>query len=272
ALFLLSGCDHVMTLDLQRNLVHKMIGRFVTDFSKVSTEYKTVRSTVAPVLAEARIAKGGNISALISPEMHGLNKDEWKSLYPGRRFAHLASVSDVQQLHSIVLRDVAQPLMSLPVFIGNYGQSTQFKQPSSIWSSLSKLLSSKSKVFGVGSLIVELPGLGLNNEATEESKSRALSHLIRIVESMAKGAGADAFSNVQVQVPQLPAPAVLQRANDNRAIRLDDKVHRLLAGLENFCHTNPIQEAFSRFIQVSVPSAPHESEFHRLDEVAANVG
>lgn len=273
ALFLLTGCDHVMTLDLQKNLVHKMIGRFVQDFSAVSTEYRTVRSVVVPVLSEAKIAKGGNISAIISPEMHGLSKEEWKSLYPGRRFAHLASVSDVHELHSIVLRDIAQPLLSLPVFIGEYGQVTLFKNASRIWNTLSKAIApANATVFGVGSLIVELPGLGMNKAASEESRSKALSHLIRVVESMARSSRADAYTNVQHQVPELPAPANLTRATDNKPFRLDERVHRLLSGFETFCHRNPVQGFFSRFIQVAVPVAPAEPEPIRMGKAAASVG
>lgn len=272
ALFLLTGCDHVMTLDLQRNLVHKMIGRFVQSFSEPSTEYKTVRSVISPVLSESRFAKGGTISALVSPEMHGLNKDEWKALYPGRRFAHLASVSDVHELHSIVMRDTSVPLMSLPVFIGEYGQSSSADPSSKIWEAISNLIASKdATVFGVGSTIVELPGLGLNKSAAEESNSKALSHLIRIVESMGKSAGVDAYTSVQTQVPELPQPAELHRANDNKPVRLNAKVHRLLNGTDTFCHRNPFREFFARFVQIALPQPGVEHD-REVFEPAISVG
>ncbi|MBX9685518.1 MAG: alpha/beta fold hydrolase [Candidatus Obscuribacterales bacterium] len=273
ALFLLTGCDHVMTLDLQRHLVHKMIGRFVQGFSEINAEYKTVRSIVSPVLEDTRYAKGGNISALISPEMHGLNKEEWKALYPGRRFAHMASVADVKELHSIVLRDCAQPLMSLPVFVGEYGQTTKLKKKSLFGRSLSGILSaSSSKVFGLGSYIPELPGLGLNKASSADSQSKALSHLIRIVESLARSSSADAFANVQNHVPDLPLPAVLHRANDAKPIRLNDDVYRLLAGVEKFSHRSQLRKSFARFIRVAVPKAPKELESLQSSSVAAGVG
>jgi carboxylesterase len=272
ALFLLTGCDHVMTLDLQRNLVHRTIGQFAQKFSEVTTEFKTVRSVISPVLEDAKIAKGGNVSAIISPEMHGLNKEEWKALYPGRRYAHLASVSDVHELHSIVIRDKAQPLMSLPVFVGEYGQVSLFKKSGKIWNAISKfLVSPHATVFGVGSLIVELPGLGLNKSAEIDSQAKALSQLARIVESMAKTAGADAYTNVQHEIPTLPAPAVLERATDNRAVPLDDRVLRLLTGAETFCHRGALQGFFSKFSQVSLPIAPAaEVEQVRMEEAAVS--
>ena len=270
ALFLLTGCDHVMTLDLQRNLVHKMIGRFVQSISEPSNEYRTVRSVVSPVLADAKFAKGGTINAMISPEMHGLNREEWKALYPGRRFAHLASVADVHQLHSIVLRDAAVPLMSLPVFIGEYNQTNSWGENNKFWHSFSKMLTPKNAtVFGVGSTIVELPGLGLNKAAAEESNSRALAQLVRIVESMGKSAGVDAYSNVQTMIPELPQPAVLYRANDNKVLRLNTKVHKLLNGSQTFSHRNLLREYFAKFIQIALPEPSAESEPQMIGAAAS---
>jgi carboxylesterase len=274
ALLMLTGCDHVMTLDLQRQLVHKIIGQFVQSFCQVSSESQTVRSVVATGLAEAKFARGGNINAMISPEMHGLDREEWKALYPGRRYAHLASVSDVNELHSIVLRDRAEPLMSLPVFVGEYGQVSLFKKESRIWNTLARLLvSPKATVFGLGSLIAELPGLGVNSGASEESRAGALSHLICIVESMARTAEADALARVQHTVPALPQPAVLERVDDRQAIRLDERVLKLLSGAERVYHRNTLQGMLARFIEVAVPSAPgQQPEPLRLDEAAASAG
>jgi carboxylesterase len=274
ALFMLTGCDHVMTLDLQRTLVHSMIGLFVQQFSQFNTEFKTVRSVIAPALEGAKIAKGGNISAIISPEMHGLSREEWKAIYPGRRYAHLASVSDVHQLHSIVLRDKAQPVMGLPVFVGDYGQIALFKNSSRIWNLMSRLIvKPNATVFGLGSLIAELPGLGLNSGAAEESRSRALSHLAVIVESMARTAAADAFTNVQHTTPPLPEPAVLERAVDKKPVRLDERILKLLSGTETFCHRKALQGAFARFIQITVPPAPSNTrEQVLLEEAAVSAG
>lgn len=268
ALFMLTGCDHVMTLDLQRHLVHKLVGTFVEEFSTVSTEFKTVRSVVAPVLSKARIAKGGGLSAIISPEMHGLDKDEWKVLYPERRYAHLASVSDVNELHSIVLRDLSVPLMSLPVFIGDYGQDT-LKNGSILSRALSRMVAPNATVFGVGSLIHELPGLGLNKAASEDARARALSHLTTLVDSMAHSAKADAFTNVQHETPELPQPAALTRTADKKPVPLNRNVLRLLNGAETFCHRNKLAAMFARFIRVAVPAPQVEREPQRLENATA---
>lgn len=267
ALFMLTGCDHVMTLDLQRNLVHKLIGEFVQQFSAVNTEFKTVRSVVSPVLSHARISKGGSISAIISPEMHGLNKEEWKLLYPERRYAHLASVSDVNQLHSIVLRDMAQPVMSLPVFIGEYGQDT-LANTSILSRALSKIVAPNATVFGVGSLIHELPGLGLNKSASADAQSKTLFHLSSLVDSMARSARADAFTNVQHQTPQLPQPAQLFRSADKKPVPINNDVVRLLSGSEIFCHRSKLATAFSKFIRVALPMPQPERE-PRLENATA---
>lgn len=274
ALFMLTGCDHVMTLDLQRQLVQKTIASFVQAYSEFSCEFRTVRSVITPVLQEAKIAKGGNISAIVSPEMHGLNKEEWKALYPDRRYAHLASVSDVRELHSIVLRDKAQPLISLPVFVGDYGQVALFEKSSRIGNMLSRaLVSGNAAILGVGSLIAELPGLGLNNSAGDESKSKALSQLIRIVESMGKTSGVDALMNVQHKIPALPEPALLERANDRRPVRLDEQVYKLLSGAHTLCHRHRLRRIFARFVQVELPMQPSR-QLEKLGpkEAAANVG
>jgi carboxylesterase len=262
ALFMLTGCDHVMTLDLQRQLVQKLIGAFAQQYSSVNTEFKTVRSVIAPVLSQAKIAKGGALSAIISPEMHGLDKEEWKVLYPGRRYAHLASVSDVNQLHSLVLRDMAQPLMSLPVFIGDYGQDT-LRNSSIASRTLSRLLAPNA------SLIYELPGLGLNKAAAEDSKAKALSYLSTLVDSMARSAKADAFTNVQHETPSLPQAAELTRSADNKQIHINRDVLRLLSGAETFCHRNKLAAMFSRFIRVAVPAPQAEREMQRLENATA---
>lgn len=253
ALFLISGCDHVMTLDLQRSLVHKTIGRFVEAYSGILQENRSVRSIVAPVLSETKFAKGGSLSALISPEMHGLNKDEWKLLYPTRRFAHLASISDVQQLHSIVLRDQGQVVLSLPVFIGAYQQDLALRRRKGWTGLLRAMLAPDVSVFGVGSLISELPGLGLNKASTNEAQAKSYAQLIRIVDSMARSHKVDAFSNTQQHVPELPEPAAIHRANDKRAIKLCPRVRDLIAGKSDFLHRNFVSDHFSRFIRVAVP-------------------
>ncbi len=282
ALFLLSGCDHVMTLDLQRNLVHKMVGRFVAAFSEPNTESNTVRSVLTPVLKEARFAKGGSLSAMISPEMHGLNRTEWKALYPGRRYAHLASVADVHELHSLVLRDQAEPVMSLPVFIGEYSQNayaaSKFSQggrqagASAVWRQIAGLLTPpEATVLGLGSYIHELPGLGLNQEAGVETQSKSYANMIRIIDSLAKSARVDACTNIQQQIPELPQPAVILRANDKKQVLLNKRVSRLLEGQERFYHRNILREAFARFIQVSLPDMPSagSEEFNFESAVSA---
>lgn len=273
ALFMLTGCDHVMTLDLQRNLVQRIVERFVVTFGKISGEFQTVRSAIAPALSEAKYARGGNINMMISPEMHGLNRDEWNALYPGRHYAHLASLSDVQELHSIVVREQAKPLMSLPVFMGDYGQ-TAVSRSSRIWNMISRLLvSPRATVLGLGSLTSELPGIGLNQDAGEELQSKALTYMALIVDSLVKTSGADAFTNVQHKVPQLPTPAIVERAVDKKPAVLSARVLKLLSGEEKFCHRKTWQDLLSRFIQVAIPDTPApEFEHLRQAPVARQVG
>lgn len=259
ALFLMTGCDHVMTLDLQRQLVHKMIGRFVESYSEKNNQQ--VRSVIAPVLGEAKFAKGGTINAMISPEMHGLTKEEWKALYPDRRFAHLASVSDVHQLHSIVMRDAANPLMSLPVFMGEYGQTMPLAATNTMWRMVSNLMApSNATVFGIGSMVDELPDLGVNSAAGSEAQSKAYSHLIRIIESLGKSGKVDAFSSVLQRTAELPKPAMLYRANDNKQVRLNADVQSLIEGKQVFSHRNIVRNSLTKFIQIAMPVRSNQPE------------
>ena len=122
-------------------------------------------------------------------------------------------------------------------------------------------------------MVAELPGLGVNGDAAVESRSRALSHLTVIVESLVRTCGADALTNVSQAVPALPEPAVLERVDDKRPVRLDERILRLLSGEEKFYHRNTLREFLARFIQVTVPAAPSDpSEHLRLDEAAASAG
>ncbi len=269
-LFLMTGCDHVMTLDLQRQLVHKMIGRFVEAYSEKNNQQ--IRSVLAPVLSEAKFAKGGTINAMVSPEMHGLSKEEWKAVYPSRRFAHLASVSDVHQLHSIVLRDAATPIMSLPVFIGEYGQSMPLAATNSLWRVVSNLMAPQNAtVFGIGSMVDELPDLGINATIGSEAKSKAYSHLIRIIESLGKSGKVDAFSSVLQSSAELPKPAMLLRANDNKALRINEEVQSLLEGKQVFSHRNILRNSLTKFIQIALPAKNSQPE-PMLYEATATAG
>ena len=269
ALFMMNGCDHVMTLDLQRHLVHKMVGKFVDNFSSANPETTSVRSLISPVLNEARFAKGGTVTTTISPEMHGLTKDEWQELYPGKRYAHMAPVSDVDQLHSIVIRDRAQTVLNLPIFIGEYEQSANAPIKPVIASLTRMLLGRNSTVLGVGSLNQEVPGLGINEAAAPEAASYASAALNRILASLAASARVNAFSCVQENIPQLASPSVMLRASDNSPIPLHQGIDKILSGAEFIQHRSPIANWLTRFVQVALPkTAAVRSENLILEEAA----
>ncbi len=250
AFFVLSGCDHVMTLDLQRHLVHKMVGRFVQNFSSTTPEHKTVRNMIGPVLSEAKFAKEATITSTISPEMHGLSKDEWQQIYPNKRYAHMAPVSDVDQLHSVVVRDRDQTILNLPMFIGSYQQSAQSSLPK-ILSNV--LLGKNATVLGIGSLNHEVPGLGVNDEGSKDSKAFAAASLHRIINSIASTAKVNAISCVQEAMPSLPLPYTMLRASDNKPILPHEGIHRLLTGQTAFHHLSPVLNWLSRSIEIALP-------------------
>lgn len=269
ALFIMNECDHVMTLDLQRHLVHKTVGRFVQNFASADPEHKTVRSMIAPVLSEARYAKGGTITSTVSPEMHGLSKDEWSQIYPNKRYAHLAPVSDVEQLHSIVVRDRDQTILNMPMFIGSYQQSVQTSLPKM----LSKLLLGKNAtVLGIGSLNHEVPGLGVNEESGPDAKAFAVSSIHRILGALAVSAKVHAISCVQENLPVLPAPTVMVRASDKKPIPQNVGVNALLTGQAVFHHLSPALNFLSRSIQVALPATRTASQSNELILEEAAVG
>lgn len=267
ALFVMNGCDHVMTLDLQRHLVHKLVGRFAQNFSSSTPAEKSVRGVIAPVLAEAKFAKDGTVTTTISPEMHGLDKDEWQQIYPGKRYAHMAPVSDVDQLHSVVVRDRAQTLLNLPLFIGSYQQSSQSPLPKLL---SNVLLGKNATVLGIGSLNHEVPGLGVNAEGSSEAKAFAAASLHRVINSLAKTAKVNAISSVQENLPALPAPAVMLRASDNKPIPASESINALLSGASKFHHLSPMLNWLSRSLEVTLPKARTSTQSSELvfDEVA----
>lgn len=270
ALMLISGCDHVMTLDLQKHLVHKTVGRFVQNFASAAPQFKTVRELIAPVLSEARFAKEATITSTISPEIHGLSRDEWQQVYPGKRFAHMAPVSDVDQLHSIVVRDKAQTIFNLPLFIGSYQQSAKASN-APLQGLLGKaLLGRNATVLGIGSLSHEVPGFGISQDAPTESKSYAHACINRIIASLAKSAKVHAISSVEKKLPELPPASIMVRASDNQPIEPDKGIERILSGTSTFHHLSPVLNALSRSIEVALPQArsiSHSDELI-LDEVA----
>lgn len=267
ALFIMNECDHVMTLDLQRHLVHKTVGRFVQNFASADPQQKTVRGLIAPVLSEARFAKNGTITSTISPEMHGLSKDEWSQIYPNKRYAHLAPVSDVEQLHSVVVRDRDQTILNLPMFIGSYQQSVQSSLPKFV---SRFLLGKNATVLGIGSLNHEVPGLGVNGEMSNESKAFAAASLHRIVAALAGSAKVQALSCVQENIPTLPAPSVMLRASDKKPIPANEGIDGLLTGQTAFHHLSPVLNWLSRSIQIALPAARTASQSNELvlDEAA----
>lgn len=271
ALVTMTGCDHVMTLDLQRHLVHKMVGRFTQNFAMNDPEHASVRSLISPVLSESRFANGANITATISPETHGLNKDEWQEVYPERRYVNPVAATNVNQVHSITVRDRSQAILSLPIFLGE-NLRVAGDQGSAFVAAVSRFLpSGRNSVLGIGSMSRDIPGLGVNEDSSIHSRATGITKINRLIRSLAVSAKVNAFSSVMElrSVPLLPAPSVMRRASDESPIPLHEPVHKLVSGLDTFYHCNPLYNALSRIAQSALPSLNEtRSESLVLEEAA----
>lgn len=106
---MLTGCDHVLTLDLQRNYVCRLIGEFM--------EMVTGKLSAPP--SEAT----GELSVEVYNRLNPLSDADWKRLVPGNR-ATTDVVPLMQRIgihesncYTIVVRAQNEPVLMLPTFI-----------------------------------------------------------------------------------------------------------------------------------------------------------
>jgi carboxylesterase len=114
-LFMLTGCDHVMTLDLQKQQLFKMIAKFVTEFGAGPAQ-RTVMEAIAPTLQREKAdTKGGALTVTLSQSTCGLSATEWHKFYSERPFSSNIRNGGAKEVHSLVARNNGEAFLHIPI-------------------------------------------------------------------------------------------------------------------------------------------------------------
>ncbi len=117
ALVLLTGCDHVMTLDLQKQQLFKLIGKFVQEYGRAAS-VRPVIEALAPMLhRETPDTRGGALTMTLSPNACGLTTSEWADLYPDLTYSPAVRDRVSSENHSLVARNNGNLLLHIPVSV-----------------------------------------------------------------------------------------------------------------------------------------------------------
>lgn len=125
SLVMLTGCDHVLTLDLKRNYVCRLIGEFLEAIGGPST------------------AAGEEADIELTAELHNrlnpLGGADWSNLVPGApslaNFAASLAERNMHEsaCHTLVFRYGNEPLLMVPLVIDTIRQSALIGVPESSW-------------------------------------------------------------------------------------------------------------------------------------------
>lgn len=115
SLVMLSGCDHVLTLDLKRNYVCRLIGEFLLALGLWNGDNRTNTDSSGLTI---------EIHNCINP----LSTSEWNTLVPGQKpITELVSVLQERNFHeshchTLVLRHDNEPILMLPLALDKVKQ------------------------------------------------------------------------------------------------------------------------------------------------------
>lgn len=163
-LVFLSGCDHVMTLDLQRHKVMKLLGNFIQYIDAGICAERPVFTMLSPALQPARQDRPGSETTIT---LH--NEPQRNARTTGN--------------HTLTLRHNGQVKASLPIFTGTYQLARlKHKAPQPVLEPLKQWLPSvlNPQVLGIGSAA---QGLTINQEQLDH---KSASYLFSTIKSLAK--------------------------------------------------------------------------------------
>jgi carboxylesterase len=125
SLVMLTGCDHVLTLDLKRNYVCKLIGEFL--------------EAVVGLTPNTQLEADIGLTAELHNRLNPLSNKDWSDLVPGSpSLTDLAEALRQQGMHesachTLVFCDQNVPLLMVPLIIDQVRQSVVLAIPESQW-------------------------------------------------------------------------------------------------------------------------------------------
>lgn len=128
ALVFLTGCDHVMTLDLQKQQLFKLIEAFLAEYKQEGARQPVI-STISPALyREKPDTKGGAVTVTLSPNTCGLTPGEWADLYTDLSYSPVLRSADTIENHSLVARNNGSVVLHVPLSLSScFLQLNQFR-------------------------------------------------------------------------------------------------------------------------------------------------
>lgn len=185
----ITGCDHVMTVDLKKDEVARQVGNFIS---------KTTEG-----LNNKSISEGNNLSCEVYPRTNILSKDEWTELFPtlpdSAEMINLIQRSgfDGFNFHSIIVRQGDKPILLLPLFETNYNISRMMdKGPRKIFNTLAGWMPNLlcPKVLGVGFVEGEWGQIGFNRSIDTKTLDLAWDMALNALDALASALSADIIS------------------------------------------------------------------------------
>lgn len=243
----LTGCDHVMTLDLKRKLLFAMIADFCTHYLS-NDPACSVREVVAPAL-ESEHARDG-VSLILSPEVCGLSESEWRSVYPDSPFAGALveqALGGIAQ-HTLTARYGNGVALSLPLSLSHYSLAGPWSRraPGRLGASLLRPLTLALGASG------HVPSIGVPDHVDYRVFVESWQHALRISDSMSRAVKADmmCFHGLSTRAYQK------LRANSPQSgmeFLLNDKSKTPLVK-----HTNPVCQLPASYLNRHYGYTPHQ--------------
>ncbi len=194
SLLFITGCDHVMTVDLRKDEVARQVGMFISNITENTTNQIKSKET-----------KDNNLSCEVYPRLNSVSNSEWTKLFPGFPDS-LEMINLIQRsgfdgfnFHSIIVKQEDKPILFLPLFETNYNISRMMdKEPRKIFNTLAGWMPNLlcPKVLGVGFVEGEWGQIGYDSSINKKTMEEAWDMALEALDSLALGLNADIISFV----------------------------------------------------------------------------
>ncbi|GEM_PF-56493 len=187
----ITGCDHVMTVDLRKDDVASWVASFISKYTGTENKEQVVEKDI--------------LTCEIYSHLNPLSTNEWNKLYTNFpdpvEMINLIQRSgfDGFNFHSIVVYEGKEPILFLPLFETDYNLSTMVDKGAkklfdSVADYLPKLL--RPKVLGVGFVEGEWGQIGYDLSVSKDTLDKAWDIAMESLYSLASGLGAEIISFV----------------------------------------------------------------------------
>ena len=192
SLIFITGCDHVMTVDLRKDEVARQVGMFISKVTEATTEEIKTKET-----------KDKNLSCEVYPRLNPVSNSEWTKLFfdfpDSPEMINLIQRSgfDGFNFHSIVVKKEDKPVLLLPLFETTYNVSRMMdKEPRKIFNTLAGWMPGLlcPKVLGVGFVEGEWGQIGYDSSIDKQTMQEAWNMALEGLHSLASGLNADIIS------------------------------------------------------------------------------